>query len=220
MQLTFAQLPEVLAKMNGVSGDAGGAFRAYLRKLRAEGIPGGANPGKGRRVAYTVPLVIEATIAIELLQMGWLPSQAAGLVRAHRGDMIAATLLALTPGTDSDQDVLMAVSSVGPGARALEDRANMISFLTRENTGLLFKSGPSSEDLAHDVSRWSIIDLASATLMTLGSIAHIGFPIDVAVEALQKAVDEYGASIRHFQQTRLNKIAIPQERSGTVAPVS
>ncbi|MBL0925766.1 MAG: hypothetical protein IBJ12_15040 [Sphingomonadaceae bacterium] len=74
MQLTYAELPEALAKLNGIAGDAGGAFRAQLRKLRAEGIPSGLHPGKGRRVDYTVPFVIEATVAIEIMQSGWSPS--------------------------------------------------------------------------------------------------------------------------------------------------
>lgn len=213
MQLTYALLPAAIAKFADVSGDAGGAFRAHLRKLRAEGIPGGASPGKGRRVAYTVPLVIEATIAIELLQMGWSPSQAARLVRTYRQDMLAATLLSLMPSPNGDQDVLMAVTPLGPGTVA--DRAGAVSFVTREKAGLLFRHGQPGENLVNHVGRWAIIDLATATLMTLGSIAHIGFPIEVAVEDLEKAFEDYGETILGFRKTRLNTISTSKKSVGT-----
>lgn len=214
MQLTYAQLPEALAELNSIAGDAGGAFRAHLRKLRAEGIPGGANPGKGKRVDYTVPLVIEATVAIELMQLGWSPPQAAGLVRSHRNDILAATLRSLTPNSDAGQDVLIAVSSESLGARPGADRAATVSFVTRGKAGLLLCHRQSAPNLGGDCWRWSFIDLATATLVTMGSIAHIGFPVEVAVKALQKAVVDYGERIQDFERTRLNKISVEIETVG------
>lgn len=204
MQLNYAQLPEALEKLNRGSGDAGGAFRAHLRKLSAEGIPAGANPGKGRRVAYTVPLVIEATVAIELMQLGWSASQAAGLVRAHREDIIAATLLSLRPNTNPGQDVLIAVSSEALGTRPGGDRAGTVSFVIREKAGSLFSCRQPTSTPGGECWRWSLIDLATATLVTLGSIAHIGFPVAVAVEALEKAVEDYGARMEDFETAKLN----------------
>lgn len=211
MQLTYAQLAEALAQMNKMSGNNGGAFRARLRKLQGEGIPGDANPGKGKRVAYTLPLVIEATVAVELLQIGWSTSQAAALIRAHRQDIFAATLLSLTPDQRNDQDVLIAISPEALGTRPIAIRVGAISFVTREKVGLLFKHGPSAANLTGDFWRWSLIDLANATLMTMGSIAHIGFPNDAVITALREATEVHGESIRDFRETKLNKILIERE---------
>lgn len=206
MQLSYVQLTDALKQMNGVSGNAGGAFRAHLRKLQPEGIPRGAHPGKGKRVAFTLPLVIEATIAIELLEMGWSPAQAAALIRAHRPDMIAATLLSLMPNKDSNQDVLIALCPDAPSMGDSAARAGAISFVTREQAGLLFKHRPSVANLTGGFRRWSLIDLATSTLFTMGSIAHIGFPVETAVPALREAIEEFGESIRNFRETKLNEI--------------
>lgn len=215
MQLTYAQLNEALAQMNNVSENDGGAFRARLRKLQGEGIPGGANPGKGRRVDYTLPLVIEATVAVELLQIGWSTSQTASLIRAHRQDIFAATLLSLMPEQDSDQDVLIAISPEALGSRPVANRVGAICFVTREKAGLLFKHGPSTANLTGHFWRWSLIDLANATLIAMGSIAHIGFPNDAVVKALREAIEESRESIRDFRESKLNKILIKSEAGGS-----
>lgn len=214
MQLTFAQLTDALAQMNNISKNDGGAFRGRLRKLQGEGIPGDANPGKGRRVVFTLPLVIEATVAVELLQIGWSPSQAADLIRAHRQDILAATLHSLMPNEARDQDVLIAISPEALGTRPVADRVGAISFVTREKVGLLFEHGPSLENLTGDFWRWSVIDLAAATLITLGSIADIGFPNDVVVHALRVAFEDYGEIIKNFRQTSLNTMVIKREAAG------
>jgi len=211
MQLTYAQLTEALAQMNKVSGNDGGAFRARLRKLQGEGIPGDANPGKGRRVAYTLPLVIEATIAVELLQMGWSTSQAAALIRAQRQEILAATLLSLTPDQDNDQDILIAISPEALGARPIANRVGAMSFVTREKVGLLFKDGPSTANLTGTCWRWSIIDLANAAVITMGSIAEIGFSNEAVVKSLREAIEEYGESIRNFRATKLNVIVVEKD---------
>jgi len=215
MELTYAQLTEALAQTHNASGNDGGAFRSRLRKLQSEGIPGGANPGKGKRVAYTVPLIIEAAIAVELLQIGWSPHQAAYLVGAYRQDMLAATLLSLLPNQPSNHDVLIAVSPEALGAQPVADRVGAISFVTREKVGELFRHGPSANNLAGRPWRWSLIDLAPATLITIRSVAVIGFPNEVFVQALREAIEEYDAVIRTFRQTKLNKILIEKDVVGT-----
>ena len=214
MQLTFAQLTDALAQMSNISGNDGGAFRGRLRKLQGEGIPGDANPGKGRRVVYTLPLVIEATVAVELLQIGWSPSQAADLIRAHRQDILAATLHSLMPNEANGQDVLIAISPEALGARPVAERIGAISFVTREKVGLLFEHGPSVANLTGDFWRWSLIDLAPATLITLNSIAHIGFPNDLVVNALREAIDDYREIIKTFRDTRLNQLLIEKKGGG------
>ncbi|KQZ76371.1 hypothetical protein ASE06_07940 [Sphingopyxis sp. Root214] len=215
MQLTYAQLTAALAQMNNVSGNDGGAFRARLRKLQGEGIPGDANPGKGRRVAYTLPLVIETTVAVELLQMGWSTSQAASLIRSHRQDILAATLLSLTPDQDNNQDVLFAVSPEALGNTAIADRVGAISFVTRGKVGLLFQLGPSIASLTGDIWRWSLIDLAVATLVTMGSIAHIGLPNEAVVQALREAIEKNSEIIQNFRDTKLNMIVTEIEAGGS-----
>src|SRR3989344_2542307 len=110
MQLSYAEMVEALAKMNHVHPPAMGAFRAKLRKLQGEGIPGDVNPGKGKRVNYTLPLLIEATVAVELLQMGWSAPQAAALIRSQRDEIFLACLLAVVPRRPPDKDVFLLIS--------------------------------------------------------------------------------------------------------------
>lgn len=214
MQLTYAQMADALAEMNNISGNDGGAFRGRLRRLQGEGIPGDANPGKGRRIVYTLPLVIEVTVAVELLQIGWSPSQAADLIRAHRQDILSATLLSLMPNKVSVQDVLIAISPEALGTRPVADRVGAISFVTREKVGLLFEHAPSVANLTGNFWRWSVIDLAPATLITMSSIARIGFPSDLVVQALREAIENYGESIRIFRDTKLNRILIEAKARG------
>lgn len=214
MKLSYAELTEALGRMNNIPYAGMGAFRARLRKLQGEGIPGDANPGKGKRVEYTLPLVVEAAVAVELLQMGWSAPQAAALVKAHRSDIYTASLMSVTPYADGADDVLLIISPEALSQHSLTDKFGAISFVTRKKFSEMFSTAPAVDPVTGDFWRWSVIDLSIAMVMLMGSIAFGGLPDDLVTDAVVEGVRDHQAAIIAFRQTRLNNIV--GEKSGRV----
>ncbi|ODS60365.1 MAG: hypothetical protein ABS38_12795 [Acidovorax sp. SCN 68-22] len=181
---------ETLASLNGISESGRAAFKARLRKLQGAGVPGEANPGKGRRVEYSVPLLIEVTIAVELLQCGWSPHEAASLIKAHRSHLLLASLASLV---DPQPDLLVPLLLIRPQAlREFSQNAEeaggpigAVEFLSREGVAALFNVPVSASPAQWKLWRASVIDLPVVVRALIMSISLQGYRFDDVVAAFR-----------------------------------
>ena len=203
--------------MNSIEESSMGAFKARLRKLQSEGVPGDANPGKGRRVDYTIALLIEVAVAVELLQCGWSPYEAAAVIKANRIEFYHAGLLALVGNRDGLVDPLILISpealrSLSYDAKDEAAAAAAISFVTREKLAEIF--GPQSAvfiPLTGEYYRWSVLDLPYVMINLMACIELQGIE-DVADHFLE-AVAENMPHLKAFARDRVNVLAHRIDRS-------
>ncbi|MPT48740.1 MAG: hypothetical protein E2598_10020 [Sphingobium sp.] len=167
MHLSYPQVITVLAGVNSISKTGLGAFRARIRKLQGEGVPHGANPGKGKSVAYTLGMVVELAIAIELIQCGFSPADAGGIIKPIRSDVYWAALMSLEKSEDPDAEdpiILISPESLMLYSRTTEvkDRSSVMaaaSIVTREIFLNIVANGSEFDPIIGVYWRWSFIDL-------------------------------------------------------------
>ena len=73
VELAYADVERVLAKMNRIADDKRTAFKARLKHLQRLGFPVGANTGTGKRAIYDADMLFQLVMAVELIQCGLPP---------------------------------------------------------------------------------------------------------------------------------------------------
>ncbi len=80
MELSAAQMDEVIMAIHGIAPEKRGALEARTRHFKRLGFPRGANVGRGRSVRYEVGQVISMLLAFELSEFGINPERIAALL--------------------------------------------------------------------------------------------------------------------------------------------
>lgn len=73
VELAYADVEQVLARLNRISGAKRIAFKARLKHLQRLGFPAGANTGTGKRAVYDADMLFQLVMAVELIQCGLPP---------------------------------------------------------------------------------------------------------------------------------------------------
>jgi len=212
VELSRADLIAAFAQFYRVEESGLAALTARVRHLQSRGIPEGSNPGKGRRVGYTVPMMIELLIAMELAQSGQSPRFIEDIIKAERKWLIAAALLALTDEDERREPVFIfspealapteSDDGEGPsllGALSIVDRPVVPKLLSRQS---------GFEPITGEPWRWILLMPRQMTITFFANIINLN---DLAFEqgklALTAAVDEWSDQITLFIEKRLNRVA-------------
>lgn len=73
VELAYADIERVLARLNRIADDKRTAFKARLKHLQRLGFPTGANTGTGKRAVYDADMLFQLVMAVELIQCGLPP---------------------------------------------------------------------------------------------------------------------------------------------------
>lgn len=73
VELAYADIERVLARLNRIADDKRIAFKARLKHLQRLGFPAGANTGTGKRAVYDADMLFQLVMAVELIQCGLPP---------------------------------------------------------------------------------------------------------------------------------------------------
>ena len=73
VELAYADIERVLARLNRIADDKRTAFKARLKHLQRLGFPTGANTGTGKRAVYNADMLFQLVMAVELIQCGLPP---------------------------------------------------------------------------------------------------------------------------------------------------
>jgi hypothetical protein len=73
VELAYADVEGVLARLNRIADEKRTAFRARLKHLQRLGFPAGANTGTGKRAVYDADMLFQLVMAVELIQCGLPP---------------------------------------------------------------------------------------------------------------------------------------------------
>tara|TARA_R100001198_G_scaffold26832_1_gene14046 strand:+ start:13913 stop:14584 length:672 start_codon:yes stop_codon:yes gene_type:complete len=216
MLFSLSEVTEVFKHAHLIGEDSVGAFKARLRKLQGEGVPAGANPGKGKRVEYGITMLIEMSIALEFLQAGLSPAEAATLIKAERGSILAMSLFAIDPRSKEAEPILV----FSPEALGnLQDREGerdllgAITFLTRQGLVELFAKERDDILVTGVPWRWIIVELRP---LMLNLMAFIADSLDRSDEAV---ADSFSYLVTKTEKTRGAVIAQRLNRMMTLGPV-
>lgn len=73
VELAYADVEQVLARLSRIADDKRTAFKARLKHLQRLGFPAGANTGSGKRAVYDADMLFQLVMAVELIQCGLPP---------------------------------------------------------------------------------------------------------------------------------------------------
>lgn len=79
-RFSYVEVGAALGCIHEIDGEKLPAFLARLKHLQKLGFPPGTNTGKGRPAAYSFEALCQLIAALELIQIGWLPTRAVLLV--------------------------------------------------------------------------------------------------------------------------------------------
>lgn len=212
MKLTYSEIVRILAGFNWISDQGSGAFKARLRKLQGEGVPVGSNPGKGKRVEYTLPMIVEALLACELLQCGLSPQEAAQMVKANRADFYLASLLAIFVVKTPERDPMILINP--ESFRENTNNANFggagelgsVTFVSRARFLELFSKRKPFEPVTGEPWRWAMIDLGLLMYTFMSALESPERSPDAVMTALLDEVQDNLPAIKEFAEERLNSI--------------
>ncbi len=102
VQLSYADVEATLLALNHIAHDKRVAFRARLKHFQRLGFPPGANTGTGKRVVYTVGMLLKLCFAVEFAQAGMSPVRTVHILNDNWQNCEASLLLALTPDEHLD----------------------------------------------------------------------------------------------------------------------
>jgi hypothetical protein len=218
---------EIFAWMHRISPAGMGAFKARLRKLQSEEVPQGSRPGKGARVDYDLPMVAELAIALELLQSGLSPHDAAALIKTNRQDFYSACLLGLSTDLAEADDPFVLISPVAvEGYPAQVDGRQFallgaVSFVTRTMLVDRFAKRAVAEPTSGDSWRWLILDLRRTTHYLLAALTRDDKTSDVIFDTVISEWERDAPHRSSFKRNRLNKVSeipLPLEGPENVDP--
>lgn len=84
--MEYGTYEATLAHIHRVEPHEHKAFRARIRVLRYEGVPGAPMPGKGSRIEYSFGDLVEASLGLRMAEIGLPPTRIAMLVSRLRDD--------------------------------------------------------------------------------------------------------------------------------------
>jgi hypothetical protein len=121
LQISAAQMDEILMAMHQVHPSKKGAFSARTRHLKRLGFPPGANVGRGRSVTYGASELINLLLAFEMAEVGINPERAVKILSTVRPLDVAIARDFLAQKTDEQRPSL--IIQIDPRAmeRALGD---------------------------------------------------------------------------------------------------
>ncbi len=226
MQLSYSELMQVLAKLHWISDEGLGAFKARMRKLQGEGVPAGANPGKGKRVDYSLKMTFEAAIALELLQCGMSPAEAARIIEANRHEFYLAMLLGTVGnklhGEENDPVLLINPEALRQySVRADDDDPLLgkVAFMRRRTMAKLFSKRKPFEPETGESWRWAIVDLGTVSYSLLAVIQiELGIADELIVELLEHEYSDHRAGLDEFREKRLNVVFTTAEDAAPGIP--
>lgn len=211
MKLSYGEMVGVMEGMHWIAESGAGAFRARLRKLQFEGIPPGSNPGKGKRVDYTIPMLIEMAVALELIQSGLSPVEVANLLCVNREDLINACLFA---GTNKDvrEDPFALISPETLRIYSVNrtDDARLIgaiSILRRTTLVQHFMKRTPFEPVTGEPWRWFVLDLREVLLNLMAHLVGETRTTDAIAHALAEVAVARSKDIERFRDERLDMIS-------------
>lgn len=97
IELSYADVESTLAKLHLIADDKRVAFRARLKHFQRLGFPEGANTGTGKRVAYSIIMLLKLAFAMELTQIGMAPKRVVHLLELNWQLCEGSIPLAITP---------------------------------------------------------------------------------------------------------------------------
>lgn len=84
MELGSRDIESMLAARHGIVGERQVAFRGRLEHLRKLGCPTGVQTGKGKPAVFGWQQLIELAVALELIDLGITPDEAARVIKLHQ----------------------------------------------------------------------------------------------------------------------------------------
>lgn len=95
--LSYADVENVLAGLHRIADDKRVAFRARLKHLQRLGFPEGVNTGTGKRVSYTLSMLFQLALAMELTQVGLAPKRIVKIINLNWEECQGSLAVAITP---------------------------------------------------------------------------------------------------------------------------
>lgn len=97
VKLSYADVEATLAQLNRIADDKRTAFKARLKHFQRLGFPDGANTGTGKRVLYSVQMLLQLAFATELSQAGMSPKRVVDIINCNWRRLEWSLLAVLTP---------------------------------------------------------------------------------------------------------------------------
>lgn len=97
MHLSYSDTIEILARLNEISTESMGAFKARLRHFQRLGFPEGSNTGKGKPARYDLSMVLQLALATQFIQAGLPPAKIAQMIKHNWPATISHMFIALVP---------------------------------------------------------------------------------------------------------------------------
>lgn len=214
MQLSYSKMLEIFVWMHRIPQSGIGAFKARLRKLQGEEVPFGSRPGKGKRVDYDLPMIAELAIALELLQAGLSPNDAAELIKPNRQFFYSAALIAIGTDLAEADDPFILISPVSMTGYPTEIDGKQfallgaVSFATRSMLIDLFSRRAVFEPTSGDSWRWLVIDLRKTMLNVLASLTRDDETREGVFDSVIAEWERDAPRRAQFAAERLNKVAV------------
>ena len=95
VELAYADVERVLARLNRIADDKRTAFKARLKHLQRLGFPAGANTGTGKRAVYDADMLFQLVLAVELIQCGLPPKLIVTVLNDNRRETNHGLLFAM-----------------------------------------------------------------------------------------------------------------------------
>lgn len=221
MHLSYSNLVEIFAWMHSIPPSGIGAFKARLRKLQGEEVPKGSRPGKGARVDYDLPMVAELAIALELLQSGLSPNDAAALIKTNRQDFYTACLSGLASNLAEGDDPFVLISPVSMKGYPTELDGRQfallgaVSFVTRAAFVDRFSKRVIAEPTSGDSWRWLILDLRKTMHYLLAALTRDEKTRESVFDEVIREWERDTPHRANFNRNRLNRVSeIPLDLEG------
>lgn len=162
MRDSYGSVVEMLTRLNGLQPEEVDAFKARLRRFQGEGIPAGANTGKGKRASYSPMMVLELAFAVELLQVGFSPRRAKLVIERDWDIASPALVYQLVPKIvrqfelEGDAPLILAMSAAALNSDADASQLESLAPLRAKNLDALIEPGDDTlrRLVIFDVQRW------------------------------------------------------------------
>lgn len=206
LALSYAEMVDTFVTIHSISDEGVDAFKARLRKLQGEGVPEGANPGKGKRVSYNLPMLCEISVALELMQTGY-SAPAISRLLAGQTDLVFYVMLA----ADSWEDFTDPMIFLSPEALdTLTSQKGQHDLPIRSRARLLYRiskrisprtgAGKIRSPYDAEYRRWLLIDLRMlAMALKAGLAAATNAELDTVERTFQAAAELHSNEVRQIQ---------------------
>jgi len=164
-------------------------------------------------------MVIEIAVAVELLQCGWSPDEAAALVKVHRNDIILAGISSLA---HEQRGLAAPVMLIYPSAlkqlswRPAEDglHNSAVYFVTRRRLAQIFGQPTKIDPERWRLWRAAVIDIPTLMRSLITSIHLGGQSVSEIAAAFQEQIPLRLSDLKKFCAERVDELPdaiVPQE---------